>query len=396
MAKSAYIGVSGSRRHQAHGRAGAYQAQPGGYRAFVPTPLPPDPPLAYDDGFLALLSEADQQLARLDAATEFLPDPDLFVGMYVRKEAVLSSQIEGTQASLVDLLEHEARARKGDVKPVDEVVNYVRAMNKGLDRLKRLPLSLRMIREIHAELLEGTRGSYRDLGEFRRVQYWTGPERASIAEATFVPPTPADAKVAMGDLERFLHDETPMPLLVRSALVHAQFETIHPFLDGNGRVGRLLITFMLCAQGVLRRPTLYLSHYFKRHRREYYDRLQIVRDAGDFEGWVTFFLEGVRDVSREGTETARRILRLREKHRAFVAEKVPASASALILLDRLFRQPVVTVRHVQEWIRRTYPVANQLVSDFVQLGLLEQISEGNRNRVFEYAPYVKIFGELKP
>ena len=275
-------------------------------------------------------------------------------------------------------------------------MNYVRSMNKGLNRLRTLPLSLRLIREIHAELLKGVRGGHRDLGEFRRVQNWIGPDEAPIAEATFVPPPPPEVKAAMGDLERFLHGESPMPLLIRTALVHAQFETIHPFLDGNGRVGRLLITFMLCARGVLRRPTLYLSHYFKRHRHEYYDRLQAVRDAGDFEDWTRFFLEGVRDVSREGTDTARRIMRLREAHRALIADKVPTSPVALTLLDRLFEQPVVTVRHVQKWIRRTYPVANQLVAELAKLDLLRQISEGRRNRVFEYAPYVEIFGELRP
>jgi Fic family protein len=377
-------------------RTGRQVMQPAGYRAFIPAALPYDPPLRYAPGLLALLSEADQELARLDAATEFLPNPDLFVRMYVRKEAVLSSQIEGTQASLVDVLEHEAHAARAGAKPVTEVVNYVRAMNLGLERLATLPLSLRLLREIHAELLRGARGSERTPGEFRRSQNWIGPERCSLAEARYVPPPPDEANAAMGDLERFLHDGSPLPILVRAALVHAQFETIHPFLDGNGRVGRLLITFLLCARGVLRRPMLYLSYDFKRRRQEYYDRLQAVRDTGDVEGWVWFFLEGVRDVAREGTDTARRILRLREEHRILVTAQLKNSTTGIELLDSLFERPVVTVQLVQDLLGRSYPAANDLIAGFVNLGLLREITGGARNRVFQYDPYVAIFGELKP
>src|SRR5262245_47666951 len=220
------------------GRAGRYVSQPGGHRAFMPAPMPPNPPVALDDALVALLSEADRELARLDAATEFLPNPDLFVRMYVRKEAVLSSQIEGTQASLVDLLEHEARAPASEAKDVVEVSNYVRAMNLGLERLATLPLSLRLIREIHGELLKGVRGQHRAPGEFRQSQNWIGPSGGTLADATFVPPPPHEVGPALSALEAFMHDERPMPLLLRTALVHAQFETIHPFLDGNGRVGR--------------------------------------------------------------------------------------------------------------------------------------------------------------
>lgn len=378
------------------GRAGRYAIQPGGYRAFIPAPLPPDPPVALDDGLLALLSEADRELARLDAATEFLPNPDLFVRMYVRKEAVLSSQIEGTQASLVDLLEHEARAPVAEAKDVLEVSNYVRAMNLGLERLASLPLSLRLIREIHAELLRGVRGQHLAPGEFRRSQNWIGPPGGTLAEATFVPPPPQEVEPALAAFERFLHDERPIPLLVRTALIHAQFETIHPFLDGNGRIGRLLITFFLCAHQALRRPTLYLSHFFKQHRQEYYERLQAVRDAGAFEAWVQFFLRGVRDVSREGTETARQVQHLRESNRALVHKLARGSGAGHVLLDALFAQPVVTVEYVRRIVSRSFPAANQLVADFVRLGLLRQISLGARNRVFAYQPYLDIFGELKP
>jgi Fic family protein len=362
----------------------------------MPRSLPPDPPLAWSEALVALLSEADQEVARLDAATEFLPNPDLFVRMYVRKEAVVSSQIEGTQASLVDLLEHEARAVSARTGDVEEVSNYVRAMNVGLERLRQVPLSSRLIRQIHAELMRGVRGGDRAPGEFRRVQNWIGPSGAAISQATFVPPPADEVGRAMGDLEQFLHDETPMPVLVRAALAHVQFETIHPFLDGNGRLGRLLVTFLLCARGVLRRPTLYLSLYFKQRRQEYYERLQAVRETGDFEGWVEFFLTGVRDVAREGAETARQIQRMREGHRALVTRELRNSSTALLLLNGLFETPIVTVHRVRQVVRRTYPVANDLVAAFERLGLLRQISRGARNRVFAYQPYLDLFGELKP
>jgi Fic family protein len=377
------------------GRAGTYVRQLAGYRAFIPKALPPDPPIAYDAALMTLLSETDQALARLDAATEFLPDPELFVTMYVRKEAVLSSQIEGTQASLVDVLQHEAGARRHP-EDIAEVVNYIRAMRHGLERLATLPLSLRLLREIHAELLGGVRGSEREPGEFRRSQNWIGPPGCTLASATFVPPPPEEAMSALGDLETFLHDRSPMPLLVKTALVHAQFETIHPFLDGNGRLGRLLITFLLCVNGALRHPVLYLSGAFKARRQEYYSRLQAVRDDGDFEAWLRFFLAGVRDVSREGTETARGVLALRERHRALVTERLRNPSAALVLLERLLQQPVVTVPQVAAIIKRTYPAASHLVGELERLGLLREVTGGARNRLFEYAPYVALFGELRP
>jgi Fic family protein len=276
------------------------------------------------------------------------------------------------------------------------VVNYVEAMNLGLKRLATLPLSLRLLCEIHRTLLENARGSERTPGEFRRSQNWIGAAGCALTEASFVPPPPGEAMTAMGDLELFLHDQRPMPVLVRAALAHAHFETIHPFLDGNGRMGRLLITFFLCVKGVLRRPTLYLSYDFKRRRQEYYDRLQAVRDAGDLEGWVRFFLEGVRDVAREGTETARRILQLREEHRTLVTTRLKNSTTGVVLLDRLFEQPIVTAQTVRTLLGRSYPAANDLVAGFERLGLLREITGGSRNRIFRYDPYVAIFGELRP
>ena len=378
-------------------RAGRYVQKPDGYKAFLPVALPPRPPFRYDDELLALLSEADRALARLDTATELLPTPELFVAMYERKEAVLSSQIEGTQASMVDLLEHEADVpRPKPRSDVIELSNYITAMNTGLRRLADLPLSLRMLREIHAVLLEGVRGGELTPGEFRRSQNWIGPPGRKLDEAVFVPPPHTEVVRCMGELETFLHGERPMPLLVGVALAHAQFETIHPFLDGNGRMGRLLITFLLCWKKALGQPTLYLSRYFKDHQDEYYNRLQAVRDRGNFEGWVRFFLLAVREVSREGTETARQIQHLREDHRALIARELRGSITGLVLLDYLFQQPVITVKMASGVVERTYSVANQLVAKFVDLGLLRQPISRSRNRLFWYEPYLNIFGELQP
>ncbi|MGH7863193.1 MAG: Fic family protein, partial [Candidatus Dormibacteraceae bacterium] len=311
-------------------RSGRLILQPAGYRAFIPNPLPPDPPLALDDEILDLLSRADLALGRLDGSTEILPNPDMFVAMYVQQEAVLSSQIEGTQASLVDVLEYQTTATRRKLpEDVGEVVNYVAAMNHGIARLTELPLSLRLIREIHAKLLSGVRGADRDPGEFRRSQNWIGAAGVSLDQAYYVPPPPVDMEQALGDLEKFLHDPRPVPPLVRCGLAHAQFETIHPFLDGNGRVGRLLITFLLVQQGVLRRPLLYLSLYFKQHRNEYYDRLQAIRTQGDWEAWLRFFLRGVGEVATQATETARKILRLREEHRRLISASVSGPNNGL-------------------------------------------------------------------
>jgi Fic family protein len=375
-------------------RAGRYVRQPAGYRAFLPVPLPPHPRVNMDD-LWHLVSQADRALGRLDGSTESLPNPDLFVFMYVRKEAVLSSQIEGTQASLIDVLEFEADAlTPGHPQDVEEVVNYVAAMNHGLKRLKTLPLSLRLIREIHRKLLAGVRGSERDPGEFRRSQNWIGPQGCNLQTATFVPPPPSELLHAMGALEKFLHDETPMPILVKVGLAHAQFETIHPFLDGNGRVGRLLITFLLCEKGVLQRPLLYLSHYFKQHRQEYYDRLQSIRDDGAWEAWLRFFLRGVFEVSQEATATAREIVNLRESHRRLIQETFRrGGGNALKLLETLYASPIVSVHHVGRTIGLADANANHLVAQFEELGLLTETTGRRRNRRFAYQSYLDLLSD---
>jgi Fic family protein len=376
-------------------RSGSYVRQRTGYSAFIPAALPPIPPLRIDSALQRLLSAADLALGRLDGSIQILPNPDLFVFMYVRREAVLSSQIEGTQSSLQDLLAAEARIlapnQPGDV---EEVINYVAAMNHGLERLKELPVSVRLIREIHERLLSGVRGSTLTPGELRHSQNWIGPGGCSLAEASFVPPPPDEVADALGNLELFLHEDDDLPLLMKIGLAHAQFETIHPFLDGNGRVGRLLITFLLCEKRVLQKPVLYLSYYFRKHRQLYYERLQATRDDGDWEGWLAFFLQGVAEVSAQATETARRILALRELHRAAIAAKLGyAAGNGHRVLEHLFGHPILSVNEVSDLIGTTYPAANQLVGRLVTLGVLEEMTGQVRNRRFRYAPYIRLFSE---
>jgi Fic family protein len=375
-------------------RSGRYVRQAAGYRAFVPAALPPDPPVRLDGELRVLLSRADRALGRLDGSVVTLPNPDLLVFMYVRKEAVLSSQIEGTQSSLQDLLAAEADLFDSvDVpRDVGEVVNYVRAMNHGLARLEELPVSVRLIREIHEELMRGVRGGRLTPGELRRSQNWIGPGGSGLAEAVFVPPPPERVPEALGALETFLHAEDDIPLLVKIGLAHAQFETIHPFLDGNGRVGRLLITFLLTERGVLHRPVLYLSHYLKRHRQEYYDRLQAVRDDGDWEGWLAFFLRGVEEVAGEATETARRVLLLRETNRAQITDGLGrAAANGHRVLESLFDRPIISVSEAQQMTGTGFAAANPLVARMTELGILREVTGNARNRRFRYEPYVRLF-----
>jgi Fic family protein len=375
-------------------RAGRLIRQDSGYRAFIPAPLPPDPPLNFDASLVSLLATASTDLGRLDGVSATMPNPNLFVAMYVRREAVLSSQIEGTQSTLDDVLTFEVDPG-ADSLPLDVevVVNYVKAMNYGLARLDSLPLSLRLIREIHGKLLDGVRGGDKSPGEFRTTQNWIGGgDRQRLRDAAFVPPPPHDMMVALGDFELFLHDpDRPHPLIT-CALAHAQFETIHPFADGNGRVGRLLITFLLCHAGVLRRPLLCLSHYLKFHRAEYYDRLTAIRFAGDWEGWLAFFLRGVSEVAREAEQTAQRIVEFRERTRAELQAR-GMSASAFKLLDHLFLQPVITVNAAKEELAVSYHYANDVIAELAAIGLLEETTGRRRNRRFRFTRYLALFEE---
>ena len=375
-------------------RAGRYVRQPTGYRAFIPANLPPQ--ITIDNEMQDLLSRADRALGRLDGSIQTLPSADIFVFMYMRKEAVLSSQIEGTQASINDLIKAEAdlfgAVRSSDVS---EVINYVAAMNRGLDRLKVIPLSRRLILEIHERLLQNVRGNKMNPGEVRRSQNWIGPPGCTLMQATFVPPPHEIAEEAFADLEKFLHDVSPLPTLIRIGIAHAQFETIHPFLDGNGRVGRLLITFFLCNQGILQKPVLYISYYFKQQRDEYYRRLQNVRDSGDWEGWLKFFLRGVAEVASQATETAKKIVAMREDHRELIVTRFGNHAGKGIrLLERLYEHPTITISHACDYIGVSFPNASSLINKFRQNELLVEVTGNRRNRFFLYQPYIDLFSNI--
>ncbi len=357
-------------------------------RAFVPPPLPLVPPLDLS-GLLSLIEEANRALGRLDGITSILPAPPLFLFMYVRKEALLSSQIEGTQSSLSDLLLFENdEIPLVPIDDVQEVSNYVAAMNYGLKRLEEgFPLSLRLIREIHDVLLKKGRGSSKQPGEFRRTQNWIGGTRPG--NAVFVPPPPNELAACLGNFEKFLHDEKT-PTLIRAALAHVQFESIHPFLDGNGRLGRLLITFTLCAEGALKAPMLYLSLYFKTRRQQYYDLLQAVRDRGDWEVWVEFFLTGVVETANEAVETARQLLALLEEDRTKIRSLGRAAASMLRVHDMLQRQPIISIVPASKQLKVTHPTVMKALSNLQKLGVVREVTGRRRGRLFAYSRYMDI------
>jgi Fic family protein len=373
-------------------RSGRFVGQPGGYRAFFPHALPP-PDLQLGPEIQALLSKADLALGRLDGATELLPDPDFFVLMYVRREAVVSSQIEGTHASLMDVLEFEAEMDQAERRvDVVEIANYVAAMNHGLSRLDVLPISRRLLCEVHEILMKDVRGGepQKTPGEFRKSQNWIGG--ASRATARFVPPPWEEVGPAFADLERFLHDDEPMPALIKAGIAHAQFETIHPFLDGNGRIGRLLISFWLVEQKVIQRPILYPSLFFKEHRGDYVERLQSIRDDGAWEDWLAFFVDGIGQVAEEATGRAFEIVQLRADHQRIIGEKLGKRApNALALLDHLYRQPVVSAKLVENLVEVSQPTASALVRDLEGIGLLREFTGKRRNRLFGYQPYLDLF-----
>jgi Fic family protein len=363
-------------------------------RAFLPRPLPPEPPIRLDGAMSMLQEQALLALGRLDALSTLLPDPHLFLYSYVRKEAVLSSQIEGTQSSLTDLLLFELKEAPG--APLDDVVevsNYVAALAHGLDRLRgNFPLSSRLLREIHGVLLSRGRGADRDPGEFRRSQNWIGGPRPGLAH--FVPPPPAAVPDAMSDLERFLHDRAvPLQELVRAGLAHVQFETIHPFLDGNGRMGRLLVTLLLCHGGILREPLLYLSLYFKQHRDEYYRLLDLVRSDGEWEAWLRFFLEGVRQTADGAVATARQLVELFKEDGARIQAKGRLAGSALRVHDALRARPVTTLSEVSAKTGLSFPAAATGMGVLAELGIARELTGRKRGRAFAYGRYLALLQE---
>ncbi len=359
------------------------------YRAFVPSSLPPSPPLKMDD-LSDLVAEASAALGRLDGLAGFLPDVSLFIYMYIRKEAVLSSQIEGTQSTLSDLLMYENRQVPGvPLEDVQEVSNYVAGLNHGLERLRGgFPLCLRLLREIHEILLSSGRGDTKLPGEFRSSQNWIGGSRPG--NARFVPPPPEHLNDTLGALEKFLHEESRIPVLIKAAMIHIQFETIHPFLDGNGRIGRLLITLLLCVKGVLREPILYLSLYFKTQRSDYYDQLQRVRETGDWEEWVRFFLIGVIETAGQGVATARSILDLFERDRARLEALDKLSPAMLKVFADLQKRPVTSAKDMTERMGMSMPTVNAALKKLEEIGIIEEITGKQRDRVFAYKDYIAL------
>jgi len=361
-------------------------------RAFVPPPLPPDPPLDVL-GLLERLSVAERAVGRLDGITVLLPRQELFLYMYVRKEAVLSSQIEGTRSTLSDLLRFESEAQAG--QPIDdirEVSNYVDAMMHGLERLEELPLSLRLIREMHARLLQSGRGGTKSPGEFRRSQNWIGGTRPG--NALFVPPPTTELDACLDALERFMHEEASrLPALIKAGLLHVQFETIHPFLDGNGRIGRLLVTLYLCVHGVPRKPILYLSLYLKTRRADYYRLLQEVRERGAWEAWLEFFLEGVAETANQAFDAATRIVELFKQDRERITAESERAGSALRVHELLQQSPYLTANQLVERTRLTAPTVNAALADLKRLDIVEEVTGRKRGRVFGYRGYLAILNE---
>ncbi|WP_196259760.1 Fic family protein [Pelagibacterium limicola] len=361
-------------------------------RAFVPPPLPPVPPIDVLS-LLDRLSVAERALGRLDGITMLLPRQELFLYMYVRKEAVLSSQIEGTQSTLSDLLRFETEAQAGEpIDDIREVSNYVDAMMFGLERLNELPLSLRLIREMHARLLQSGRGGTKHPGEFRRSQNWIGGSRPG--NALFVPPPVTELDASLGALEAFMHeDHSRLPALIKAGLLHVQFETIHPFLDGNGRIGRLLVTLYLCVHGVLRKPLLYLSLYLKTRRADYYRLLQEVREHGSWEAWLEFFLDGVAETANQAFDAATRIVNLFKQDRERITAESERAGSALRIHDLMQQNPYVTSNQLVERTGLSAPTVNAALTDLQRLGIVDEVTGRRRGRVFGYRRYLAILSE---
>jgi Fic family protein len=373
---------------------GIFRQQPTGFKAFIPHPFPSKGLVTWDSNLIQQLSKGDLAIGKLAAVDQLIPDMDFFIYMYLKKEAAHSSQIEGTQATLIDYIKAEAKLTDADTpSDVDEIKNYLQALNYGMQRIKTFPLSWRLIQEIHGKLLKGVRGHHKSPGEFRKSQNWIGGP--TIQTAVFVPPPHHEMLQSLSDLEKFFHESsTQLPILIKAGLIHAQFETIHPFLDGNGRIGRLLIILYLYKEGILPRPLLYLSEYFKINRKDYYDKLDRYRQNGGVNQWLLFFLEGIRFVAEEAVVTAQRITQLREKHLESVSHFGRNSQTALKLLNKLYSQPLVDAKAVAKitGISSKANVSN-LIEKFVNAEILFEITGKERNRRFLYKHYLDQFKE---
>lgn len=371
-------------------RAGFYQRQSTGYKAFIPQNLPPQPVVVIGDTLKKLLVSTEQKLSELNGIGFSLPNPNLFIMMAIRKEALLSSQIEGTQATMTDILTYETWAEVENLDDVQEVINYIKALHHGIARLDKLSLCMRIIKECHEILLNSVRGYEKTPGEFRKSQNWIGQ---SLKNAIFVPPPEVQIPEAIGNLEKFINQEDFMPLLVKCALINYQFETIHPFLDGNGRIGRLLIDLFIHWKGLLHKPLIYTSLFFKQNRQEYFDRLMMIRTSGDFEQWIEFFLKGMLWSAEHAIEKIKQILMLQEGLRRKILKEKKASLRSIQLLDILFTSPLTSINTIAEKLDISFQGASEQAKLFLRLGILEELTGQKRSRRFAFAPYLKIVEE---
>ncbi len=358
------------------------------YISYCPAPLPPKPPLELSPVAIKLLGEANRNLARLDAAAQFIPSTELFVSMYVRKEALISSQIEGTQCTLEDVLDPEIDVNAN--LNVADVVNYVRAAQFALRRMEELPLCNRLLREAHAELMQGVRGQEKDPGEFRRSQNWIGPAGCALKDARYVPPNVEDMKRSMADLERYLNEGDDYDPLVQAALIHYQFETIHPFLDGNGRIGRLLILLYLIKSKLLTHPVIYVSYFLKKNQIEYYDRISEVRRSGNYEQWVEFFLEAVSAAAEDAMISIEKLVALHDGNSARLPVSPRSKDSLRALFDYIEQHPIISIGRTAEALGLSYNTVSSGVKKLMDLGILRETTNAARNRVFAYEAYLEI------
>ena len=372
-------------------RAGMYKSNLSGemaYKSFVPSVLPPNPTIELSNDIVEILVKANKQLALLEGIATRIPNMDLFISMYVRKEALMSSQIEGTQATLEDVL--DPCLEENTNRPVSDVVNYIKATDYAIKRLKELPLCNRLIKETHVVLLSGVRGQNKSPGEFRHSQNWIGAAGCNLQNARYIPPSVEDMIQAMSDLEKYINAEDDLDVLIRAGLIHYQFETIHPFLDGNGRIGRLLITLFLMKKNVLSTPALYISYFLKKNRLEYYDRMSEVRLKGNYEQWIKFFLEAVYESAKDATETIDKLVALHNKNYIAIAKLGRRAKNTMRVFEYLEINPIIEIQKTAKELDIAFNTISSIVKDLISIGVLEQTSNQSRNRTFVYKAYLEI------
>ena len=372
-------------------RAGIYVDNLNGeatYQSFKPNPLPPIPEIEMDGEIVKLLVDANKQLVKLDTASQLISNADLFISMYVRKEALISSQIEGTQCTLDDVLDPEVEANAN--LDVSDVINYVKATQYALKRLERLPLCCRLLREIHEVLMENVRGQDKIPGEFRHSQNWIGPANCSLKDARYIPPNVEDMQTAMSDLEKYINENVDYDPLIRAALIHYQFETIHPFLDGNGRIGRLLILLYLMEQRLIEKPVIYISYFLKKNQIEYYDRISEVRRTGNFEQWIRFFLEAVSKAASDSLEAIRQLSVLHDTNVEKLPKTTRSKDNLRAVFDYIEQYPIIDIKRTAKELEVSYNTVAAAVRKLVELGILQETTNAARNRVFAYEEYLAI------